>query len=224
MENLSRRITKYYERKRSNKNVSINRDEICITVEGYHTPKKAKVNKPLEEISSNRHRYRRLQPVIDMVKEIAAEEQTTEHYLLGIILHQLYYHKDRNIAEIGNNLMMLQDPTKIYVEAAANLKCYNNLGREGYQREIRAFQTSGFDVLPSWKSVRSFENSITPEIQHLPDGLGVEYKYRDAIEITIKRIFNVMDGQKKLIPGEMTLEVKDGIDGSGSHSVFNQNG
>ena len=47
---------------------------------------------------------------------------------------------------------------------------------------------------------------------------------RDAIQITIKRIFNVMDDQKQPIPEEITLEVKDGIDGSGSHSVFNKNG
>ena len=58
--------------------------------------------------------------------------------------------------------MTINDSTKLSVEVASNLKCYNNLGREGYQSEIRALHTSGLDILPSWKSVRSFEKSITP--------------------------------------------------------------
>ena len=86
---------------------------------------------------------------------------------------------------------------------------------------MRALQTSGIDVLPSWKSVCNLEKSITPEIQHLPDGLGVKYCYRDAIDLTIKRIFNVIEDKQQIPDEEMTLHIKDG---SGSHSVFNQHG
>ena len=196
-------------------------EEICISVE-RHKPKKARLSKPLEELSSYRHRYRRLQPVIDMIQEISEEEQTTDVYLIGAILHKIYYNKDNYIADIANNLMTLQRPAKVSVEAASSIKCYNNLGREAYQREMRVLQTSGFDILPSWKSVRSFEKSVTPEIQHIPNGLGVEYEYKQALEITTQRILNTLDEQQ--IPKEITLEIKDGIDGSGSHSVFNQNG
>ena len=103
--------------------------------------------------------------------------------------------------------MTLNGPPKISVEVASNLKCYNNLGREGYMREIRAHHISGIDILPSWKKVRSFEESITPQIQQLPDGLGVEYNYKDAIEMTVKGIFKSLNNIQ-ISEDELILEVE----------------
>ena len=119
--------------------------------------------------------------------------------------------------------MNLEETTKVPVEVASSLKCYNNLGRESYQREVRALRTSGFDVLPSWKTVRSFEKSITPDIQQLPDGLGLQFNYKDVIQLSLKIIFEAID-QNQLPDEDLTLEIKDGLDGSGSHSIFNQSG
>ena len=56
--------------------------------------------------------------------------------------------------------MTLNEPSKLSVAIASNLKCYNNLGREGYQRDARALRTSGIDILPSWKKVCSFEKKV----------------------------------------------------------------
>ena len=113
-------------------------------------------------------------------------------------------------------------PPKMSLEAASHIKHYNNLGREGYQRDIRAFRASGYDILPSWKTLRSFETSITPATNPLDGGLGVEFSYQAALTKTTERILDSME-----IPPStenLTLNVKDGLDGSGSHSIFNQDG
>ena len=220
-----RRLNRYFKAKQKKPKCddTLNKNEICLSLENYPTPPKTRRSKPLQDITSYKQKYPRLQPLIDMIKDVALEEQTPEHYLIGVILHQLYYKKDKRIADIGNSLMDLNKVSNISVEIASNLKSYNNLGREGYQREIRALQSSGFDILPSWKKVRNFEQSITPQTQQLPDGLGIEFNYKDAIELTLTRILELLDIQQ--IPEEdLLLEVKDGLDGSGSHSIFNQNG
>ena len=52
--------------------------------------------------------------------------------------------------------------------------------------------------------------------------MGVSVNYKEAVEITSTRILNGLE----MKPGvnELTMEVKDGMDGSGSHSIFNQRG
>ena len=224
IEAVYRKITKYFvsKTKRLKFASEFPMNDVCLSFNEYSTSKKARTNKPID-VASKRQQYRRLQAIVDMIKEVAVEEKTTEHYLIGLILRQIYYHSDRKIADIGTKLMNLEESTKVPVEVASSLKCFNNLGRESYQREVRALRTSGFDVLPSWKMVRSFEKSITPDIQQLPDGLGVEFDYRDAILISLQRIFEGLD-ENQLTGEDLTLDIKDGMDGSGSHSIFNQSG
>ena len=225
IDTVFRKITRYFEKKNRKPSTTSEfpMNEICLTVKDYPTHKKPRTSKPLMDISSKRHQYRRLQPLVDMIKDVAADGQTPEHHLIGFVLHQLYYLKDKKIADIGTKLMNLEESTKVPLEVASSLKCYNNLGRESYQREVRALQTSGYDILPSWKTLRNFEKSITPDIQELPDGLGVEFEYEEAIKLSLKRIFESID-QDKLTEENLTLEIKDGLDGSGSNSIFNQSG
>ena len=176
----------------------------------------------LENLTSARQEYRRLEPLVEMIKEIAEEEQTTPAYLLGRALQKMYYKTDKRITSIAKLLMNNSLVTKLSPESASNLKNYNNLGREGYQRVVRALRSTDIDVFPSWKSLRSFESDITPTIHPLNDGLGVEFSYEDALTKTTERILESLDE----LPEEntLTLYVKDGLDGSGSHSIFNQNG
>ena len=224
-----KRITRYCSAKnrRTASEDTFSMEEICISPEDYlcedsdPKPKKARIKGPLEDVTSQRHRYRRLQPLIDMIKDVAAEEQTSEYYLLGVCLHQLYYKTNKKIAELANNLLTLEDSRKVTVETASNIKCYNNLGREGYQREVRALKTSGLDVLPSLKRVRDFEQSVTPTVRELANKQGVEFGYKEAVELSTKRIFQAL-ANKEIPHEDLTLE--DGLDGSGSHSVFNQKG
>lgn len=115
------------------------------------------------------------------------------------------------------------DTDKVTLETASNIKTYSNLGRESYQRNIRALQSSGYDILPSWKQLRKFETSITQSISELPNQLGVEFSYVEAVQLSLERIFMPLQNQPP--PDETyTIEIKDGCDGSGMHSIFNQKG
>ena len=233
IKNVRRRLDKYLTRQRkriSSENFSL--DEVCISSDDFMTSDSVNLSElqdckkrkklPLEDVSSSRQQYRRLEPVIEKIKEIADEEDTTPAYLIGRVLHQLYYKSDKQIAYISNILMGKTTSHKISVEAASHVKNYNNLGREGYQRNIRALQVSGFDAIPSWKATRSFESSVTPECKPIEGGLGVEFSYKAALTMTIERI---LDSMETLPTDEnLTLNVKDGLDGSGSHSIFNQSG
>lgn len=176
----------------------------------------------LEHLTSARQKRRRLDPLVEIIKQTAEDEQTTPAYLLGRALQQIYYKTDKRIAGIAKLLMDESPVTKLSPESASNLKNYNNIGREGYQRVVRALHSSDIDVFPSWKSLRSFEKSLTPTIHPINDGLGVEFSYEDALTKTTERILESLNK----LPEEntLTLHVKDGLDGSGSHSIFNQNG
>ena len=197
--------------------------EVCLSSEDFINSESKKRKKiPLDDISSTRQEYRRLDPVISMINEIADEENTTPAYLLGRALHQIYYHTDKRIAHIAKILMDDTSTSKMPFDAASHIKNYNNLGREGYQREIRALKESGYDILPSWKALWAYKISITPTTHPIEGGLGVEFLYQDALIKTTESLFESME----TLPDEenLTLYLKDGLDGSGSHSIFNQDG
>ena len=76
--------------------------------------------------------------MIQHVKSVAEEEKTTVPFLLGSVLHQIFYHTDKQVISIAK---MLTDHhtipiEKISVEAASNIKNYNNLGQEISGQEI----------------------------------------------------------------------------------------
>ena len=79
--------------------------------------------------------------------------------------------------------MNFESTKKVSTETVSNIKSYNNLCREGFQREVRAFKLYGYHY-PSLKSVCSFEKLITPTIMQLENGLGIELDYKEAIEIS----------------------------------------
>ena len=108
-------------------------NEICLSINDYPRPKKSRTSKPLNDLSSKRHQYRRLQQLVDMIKDVSTEGQTPDHHLLGFVLHQIYYNTDKKIADIGTKLINLEESIKVPIEVASSLKCYNNLGRESYQ-------------------------------------------------------------------------------------------
>jgi len=186
--------------------------------------KRRRSKQPIDELSSKRHRYRRLEPLIEQIKATAEEENTEIPHLLGLILHKLYYHSDRRVANIASQLIDISNEniSKVAVPVASHIKSYCNLGREGYQRLTRSLKTSDLDVLPSWKTVRAYERTLTPEVKELEDKMGVEFDYKEALGKSAEQIIKQLD--PKPTDTKLTLTVKDGLDGSGSHSIFNQDG
>ena len=243
---IYRRIQRYYITRARDRCKKFDLTEVCFSTlspstEAEPSPspdfdspsaKRSRTKHPLEHVTC-RARYYRLKDMIEDVKTLAQEQSTSPAYLLGTALKQIYYHDDRTIADMADNLMnyamnmgMTAEPKgKVSVETAANVKNNNNLGREMYQREVRALGTVGMEVLPTWKNLRAFEKEITPEVDELPDG-GVQFEYKKALQMTAERILENVSPDLDL-PAEtvnLTLDVKDGLDGSGSHKIFNQDG
>ena len=52
--------------------------------------------------------------------------------------------------------------------------------------------------------------------------MGVEFDYKEALGKSAEQIIKQLD--PKPTDTKLTLTVKDGLDGSGSHSIFNQDG
>ena len=109
-------------------------------------------------MTSTRQECRRLEPLVETIKDIAKDEQTTPAYLLGRALKLIYYKTDKRIANIAKLLMDETPLPKLSLESSSNIKNYNNFGYEGYQRIIRAFRSVDIDVIPSWKLLRCYEN------------------------------------------------------------------
>ena len=230
IKNIKTRIDKYLGKRQKTKIYNEELlNEVCFSykcsipfnsLESVDDKKRKRLS--LEDLTSTRQEYRRLDPVVEKIKEIAEDEKTTPAYLMGRVLQMIYYKTDKRIANIAKLLMDETPVPKLSLESASNIKNYNNFGREGYQRVIRAFRSEDIDVIPSWKSLRCYESSITPTTLPLNNGIGIELCYKDALTKTTERILETLD----TLPEEdtLTLYVKDGLDGSGSHSIFNQNG
>ncbi|KAL5261081.1 hypothetical protein ACHWQZ_G006961 [Mnemiopsis leidyi] len=133
--------------------------------------KRRRSKQPIDELSSKRHRYRRLEPLIEQIKATAEEENTEIPHLLGLILHKLYYHSDRRVANIASQLIDISN---------------ENIS----QRLTRSLKTSDLDVLPSWKTVRAYERTLTPEVKELEDKMGVEFDYKEALGKSAEQIIN----------------------------------
>ena len=176
--------------------------------------------KPLTDVGS-RQKYRRTEEICDTIKHEANNQKVSVNELLGIVCHRMNYHSDRSASECGKKLLYdVNKQEKLPLHAAAHLKLHNNLGRAGYQREINTFKRYGFNILPTWKDIRSYEDNVTPVI--FQKDYGVEVSYTAALEITFKQIMKSLDS---LPPsGDVIFSFKDGCDGSGSHSIYNQSG
>ena len=185
------------------------------------TCKRSRSVTPLTEVGS-RQKYRRSDKIVNLIKEEASAQKTTPNELLGIVTQRLNYHTNKEAYETGRSLQEGKRE-KLPLPAAAHLQVYNNLGRAGYQRQLSIFKASGFDIQPTWKEVRAYQMALTPEILPISiDGtcLGIKVLYKSALEITLKQILKTLPS---LPPsGTLTFSFKDGCDGSGSHSIYNQ--
>ena len=76
----------------------------------------------------------------------------------------------------------------------------------------------------TWKNLREYQKNITPEITDINpnQNLGIKTTYKDALGITIKQILLSLD--ELPAPQPLILHFKDGLDGSGYHSIYNQVG
>ena len=133
------------------------------------------------------------------------------------------YKVDKSVAACG---VQLQEAciidNKLPLSAASYIQLYNNMGRTAYQRQINTMKIYNINSFPSWKSVREYQLSITPEIVSIDpnENIGIKTSYKQALTITIKQALLSLENLPP--PQQLFFHFKDGVDGSGSHSIYNQ--
>ena len=79
---------------------------------------------------------------------------------------------------------------------------------------------TGFSILPSWHHLRAKQKEITPDVQKLPEPfVGVSFSLFESVLLTVQRLLHNFGDN---LTNDLWLNIKFGFDGSGSHSIFNQ--
>ena len=227
---------------------SYNRDKICISKNSYGegeffkvyvdigNPEKDYVNSNSEKETTPNYRlsllevniyqqYRRTAPIISFIKDKADLNKVSVNKLMGIIIKQINYKHDRNSSDIGDKLLQGTEYRVLPKVKASYLLQNLQLGRFGYRILKKTLTDEGNQErntinFPSWRSLRDFQYNLMPPILHDTQLPGVRFEYLSAIKMTIKR---VLDSNVKIpISKDLTVLIKDGVDGSGSHAIYHQ--
>ena len=198
----------------------------------YSNTQKQKFRKSSTELG-DRQKYRRTDEIISLIETAATENDVTVNCLLGYTLKRMNYHADKKVAETGSNLMSVDmmvtnnAPSKmIPLSVASHIELYNDMGRSKYQSLSSILQDNGHSILPGWKEIRKYQIEITPPLYTVQDPtFGVKVEYKSAIRMTVKRILETLpENALSTTSSQLTAKFKDGVDGSGSHPIYNQQG
>ena len=173
---------------------------------------------PLDELSP-RHTKRRTDALFSLLKEEAEEQKITTTQLLGFLLHRENYIHDRAVAAIGLKLFHKETITsEISLDEGLFMLSTYKLGRTGYS-SLRQELKSRVE-LPPYYRLMQHKDTIMPKIGSLDPLPGVSISVKESVQLHIRRLIQ----QLGLQPGKYTMTVKEGLDGSGRHSVHDQKG
>ena len=169
-----------------------------------------------------RQKYRRTAPIISYLTEEAARNKVTVHELIGVILKQMDYHGDkrRSSSSIADTLLQGGTVQLLPMLPTCYLQQNLQLGRTGYNVLKNIVKEKVQLEMPTWKRVRQYQNTITPPVKtdtHLP---GVRFGYEDALSSALSRILDTHGSES--LAYNLTCDLKDGVDGSGSHAIYHQ--
>ena len=87
----------------------------------------------------------------------------------------------------------------------------------------RMLRANNCNAFAAWQVIRDEQKKITPPMKPLPaPHIGVYFSMLDAIQMTAQRILIQQDESTTVPEGDLSLEIKFGFDGSGSHAIYNQ--
>ena len=204
-----------------------NTDNADIDIESETDEVHVNYYKSLLQVSA-KQQYSRTAPIIKYLKEQAQINKVSVNELIGMVTKQLNYHSDRNSSILGEKLMMQGDCESTIVmspEKSSYLQQHLQLGRTGYQL-LKATLNDGNEQykthtkLPSWKRLCEYQKDIMPPILHDTSITGVRLDYISALKMSIKRILDLLI--KTPISTDLKVHIKDGVDGSGSHAIYQQ--
>ena len=188
------------------------------TTSTENTPVKRKKFRDLDR----KQQLRRTQSIFDSLNEMAKDEDISVENLLGFLLSRCDY---RNYFQLGNKIFHDEDiPVgEIPLLTALTIYCDCKLGRQTYTHQRRLLKSVHCPVFPSWSKLRKLQDDITPPVLELEaPQKGVYFPFYTAVQTTMIRVFGDKDIELGGGASEMSLRIKYGFDGSGSHSIYNQ--
>ena len=178
---------------------------------------------------SNTGRLNRTKPIIAFLEKEAIKNKVHVNELLGVVLKQLNYHSDKrsSITPIANTLIQNEKELSENIITMPKI-CYLQqnlqLGRFNYnilkKMLLENFTTSFNSVkLPSWSALRAYQRKLTSAVLRDTHLTGVRFSYISALTITIREILEC----SSIVPSSnLTVHIKDGVDGSGGHAIYHQ--
>ena len=173
----------------------------------------------------DRQRYNRTKPIIEYLQNMARKNKVSLNELLGVVTKQVDYIIQRDTSALGEQLLSGQNSAFLAPETAIFLKHQLNLGRSSYQCLKDVLVNAAVNnrlKFPSWKTVRKVEREVTPAIQRDTSIPGVRFCYSDSLKVTLTQLLSLHATEKT--SSQLTVYIKDGDDGSGSHGIYHQQG
>ena len=170
-------------------------------------------------------RYRRTEPIISYLQREAKKNKVTINELIGVVLKQINYHSDNrnSINTISESLLTSSSseaPNVLPTAESSFLQQNMQIGRMKYGILKKVLDSKVNVKLPSWKALRSFQKEITPSILFDTQLRGVRISYEDALKFTLNSLFSKIVN----LPDKVNVFLKDGVDGSGGHAIYQQLG
>ena len=183
-----------------------------------------KYRRSLDVLGDKQH-WRRLNDVCSQIKSDANENGvSTLVYMAHVIKQITYMTPDRAIgSEVADLLVNGLGKHTLSLDASSHLQQRCRHGRTAYQDSTRiVLKQNTPAVIPTWKLLRSHQLSITPMLLETLNPVGIKCHYREALELTVKRILQLIPVPNLPTSNNLIFTFKDGVDGSGGHPIYNQ--
>ena len=189
------------------------------------------IRKPLSQLTSKGLR-RRLSPLLNLIEVLAEKEETDSisiaAYALQLISQELSDKKlpivCKEIISTGTFSRPLQHmPTPKSVFLLNLLE----IGKRKYT-ELRHLCKSENFIFPSYNTISEYRSNVMQSIEFQSiknprdETIGIGISYRSLLHHTVSRLLETIDQNIDSIVYPLTLRVSDGLDGSGSHKMYNQ--
>lgn len=186
------------------------------------------IKRKFEDVSP-RQQARRMSEFDSVVKKTAKSELVSPTKLLTRSLMKKYPTKKKT-GKVAKSLFKSKkdgDSVKspISNEQASAIYEAGKLSQRSYTNIRLILKNAGHDILPTYNQLENYRKTLRPQISQLPDShKGVQYDYPEAIKLTTQRIFATLPETSFKNLTEVVVNLHDGLDGSGGHSIFNQKG
>ena len=167
----------------------------------------------------------RLKPILDYVKSYASTNNIDVTQLLGLLIHTINYSASgegsKAKAAIGRSLFEVAIPNQeLSNDHGLSFLTKYKFGKRQYT-ELR-LDLKPYLLLPSYNNIKIAKDILMPKKDILPRSLtGIKYQYKDALN---KHFIRFFEDHSELSASKYKVLIKDGCDGSGRHSIYNQKG